>query len=306
MTSIRSRLFYYYVKYQLAKSRRSNPTLAQRRANADQSGGRLPMPQNLVTEPIFIQGIEAEWLRPALGKSNGIVLYLHGGGYVFGSIKSHRRIAAHLALAAGSDILIFNYRLAPEFPFPAALDDALKVYCALLADYPVMPIALAGDSAGGGLALALALRLREQRMRAPVALALLSPWTDLSLKNASHNTKAGVDPYFPDKSILTKSAASYAADADLRHPLISPQFADLTHIPPTLIHVGDREALLDDACLLHQLLVAQGNDATLKIFHGMWHVWQLFSGIFPEADLSVAELGGYVRKHFIGPDSVDD
>ena len=306
MASIRSRFFYFYVRYQLAKSRSSNPTLEQRRANADQAGGRLPMPKNVVAEPVIVQGIEGEWLRPASGKSNGFVLYLHGGAYVFGSIKSHRRMAAHLAVAAEADTFIFNYRLAPEFPFPAALDDALKVYCALLADHPATPIALAGDSAGAGLALALALTLRDRCVRAPAALALLSPWTDLALENASHHVKAVVDPYFPDKSILAKSAASYTAGQDARHPLISPQYADLARLPATLIHVGDRETLLGDACLLHQRMAEQASVATIKIFHGMWHVWQFFSGIFPEADLSIAELGGFIRKHLIGFGSVED
>ena len=300
MASIRSRLAYRYLKFLLARARQLNPTLEQRRSAADKGSPLLSTPKLITVEEIVMHGIEGEWLRPKSVTGPGIILYFHGGAYVFGSIKSHRRLAAHLASAARLPVFIFNYRLAPEFPFPAALEDAVAIYCAQLTDHPNVPIALAGDSAGAGLALAVALTLRDRRIAGPRALALMSPWTNLVLDNPTHITNAAIDPFFPDPSILTSSAASYAAGRDLHHPLISPQFADLSRLPATLIHVGDRETLLDDARQFYQIMQSQSGDVNLKIFPDMWHVWQIFVGLFPEADLSVAELGEFIQRHLNG------
>ncbi len=292
MASFKSRVCYFLLKRRLAAFRALNLPLPQARTLRDQlARQQLKMPPGLSCEAAQLGGQPGEWLRPA-GAGGGVLLYLHGGGYVQGSLDTHRSLAARLARASAASTYVVGYRLAPEHPFPAALDDALAVYAALQAQAPERRIALAGDSAGGGLALACALRIKALGRVAPVALALMSPWTDLTLSNASHLSQAAVDPYFPTLAVLRGSAAAYVGRGNARDPLISPQFADLSGLPPTLIHVGEREALLDDSRLL-----AQKMGAGLKVYPGMWHVWQAFGGRFREADESTAELGEFLQSH---------
>jgi len=253
------------------------------------------MPSGVSTERVEIRGLQGLWLRPDTQRSGGIVLYLHGGAYVQGSINTSRALAARLALAAQTSTLSLEYRLAPEHPYPAAVDDAFDVYCELLESRPGRPIAITGDSAGGGLSVALALRIRDAGLKPPVALALLSPWTDLTLSNATHNKLAKVDPFFSDTEPLRKAAQAYAQGHDLTIPFISPQFASFENFPPTLIHVGELEALLDDSRVLAKRMSTDGASVELKVYPGMWHVWQVFGGFFREADQSIAELGAFIR-----------
>ncbi len=298
MQSIKSRLFYFVVRHRRSQFRKLQLPLAEARALNEQNSDRMfPMPPGVLTEAVRLDGLPGEWLRPVAKGTNAILLYLHGGAYVGGSIRTHRALAAKLALAAGTATFIFDYRLAPEHPFPAAVDDASAIYTALLSAHPGTPIAVVGDSAGGGLAMALALRIRDRGSLAPSALALLSPWTDLTLGNSTHQTKGSVDPYFPDSTALKLSAKAYSSGRDLKTPLISPQFADLNKLPPTLIHVGELEALLDDSRILAQKMSEQGSSVELKVYSGMWHVWQIFAGRFREADQSVREVGEFLRTH---------
>ncbi len=298
MQSIRSLVFYHLLRRQLSKSRRLNPSIASIRAHGDRSSGK--MPKGVETEAVTIQGLRAEWLRPMDCRPSAILLYLHGGGYVTGSILTHRRLAAKLAVTARAATLILDYRRAPEDPYPAAVEDALRCYLALRADRPDARMAVAGDSAGGGLALALGLRLRDAGLEPPVAMALLSPWTDLTLSNKTHQTHAAVDPFFPDKSGLHGAAALYAGSHDLKDPCISPQFANLAGLAPTLIHVGGLEALLDDSRILARRMAEDGTSVSIKAFDDMWHVWQAFAGLFPEADQSVKEIGAFLGRHLSG------
>lgn len=297
MQSLRSRVFYHLTRRALAKSRALKLSIPQGRLAREQQSQRvLRMPPGLRAERCTVAGVSAEWLRPQGAGEDGLVLYLHGGAYVFGSTITHRGIAAALAAAANQAVLNIDYRLAPENPHPAGLDDALAVYRALTRMHPGQAIAVAGDSAGGGLALALALRARDEGLRAPSALALMSPWTDLTLGQPSHASKARVDPYFPDSALLKGAAAAYAAGTPLNDPLVSPLFADLSRLPAMMIHVGELEALLDDSTMLAQRIRAQGGAVTLRVFPRMWHVWQLLTGRMPEADESLAELGAFVRQ----------
>ncbi|MEK0417725.1 MAG: hypothetical protein RI949_1731 [Pseudomonadota bacterium] len=296
MSSIRSRIWYHLIRRKLAQQRALKLPLEQARANGDRNSARMfKIPAGISTQAADIDGLNGEWLRPEGSKPAGLLLYLHGGAYVQGSVKTHRALAARLALASQASAFIVDYRLAPEHPFPAAVDDALVVYKALRRAYPGEPIALAGDSAGGGLTVATALRIRDEAVPAPVALALLSPWTDLTLGNPSHLSKAKVDPYFPDSSLLSLAAKAYAWGRDPRTPQISPQFADLGGLPPTLIHVGEREALLDDSLILAEKMTAAGSQAQLDLYPDMWHVWQVFAGRFPEADRSIAAIGAFLK-----------
>lgn len=297
MQSLRSRVYYHLTRRALAKSRALKLPIAQGRLAREQQSLRvLRMPPGLRAERCTVAGVSGEWLRPQRADEDGVVLYLHGGAYVYGSTITHRGLASALAAAAGQAVLNIDYRLAPEHPFPAGLEDALAVYRALTQMHPGRAIAVAGDSAGGGLALALALRARDEGLRPPSALALMSPWTDLTLSHPSHASKARVDPYFPDSALLQGAAAVYAAGTPLDDSLVSPLFADLARLPPTMIHVGELEALLDDSTVLAQKIGAEGGAVTLRVFPRMWHVWQLLTGRMPEADASLAELGAFVRR----------
>lgn len=298
MQSIKSRIFYYMAKRQLAALRRQNLPIVEFRLAREAAATKLfKLPPDVTLESTQIAGCAAEWLRPTKPVGAGVVLYLHGGAYVSGSCITHRSIAARIAMASGHATLNFNYRLAPEHPFPAGLDDALAVYLAL-SDGGQTPICLAGDSAGGGLALALVQRLREQQMTMPLGLALMSPWTDLALTSETHQTKASVDPFFPTPERLIASSRQYAADTSLTHPLVSPHYADLSKLPPMLIHVGTHETLLGESRWLAEKVRQQGGVANLKVWRGMWHVWQAFGGMMREADESIAELGEFLRQEF--------
>lgn len=298
MQSLKSRLLYQVVKYQLAKLAARNLPLPEYRLARDAAATRFfRMPVDVKVEATGFGGYRGEWLRPELQAGQGVVLYLHGGAYTGGSCTTHRALAARLASASKHRVFNLDYRLAPESPFPAALDDALGAYRQLRSAYPGAPVAISGDSAGAGLALSLAINLRDQGLEPPAALALMSPWTDLTLSNQTHSTKAPVDPYFPSTERLAVAARHYAGDTPLHHPLVSPHYAEFHDLPPSLIHVGDLEALLDDSLILADRMKAQGSTVALKVFPGMWHVWQTLGGRMPEADQSVRELGSFLCAH---------
>jgi monoterpene epsilon-lactone hydrolase len=301
MQSLKSRFFYYIIKRKLAQMRALNLPLPESRALQERTAPTtFKMPLGVSTEHVEIRGVQGMWLRPDAHRNNGIVLYLHGGAYVQGSINTSRALAARLALTSGTSTLSLEYRLAPEHPYPAAVDDVFAVYCELINSHPGRPIAITGDSAGGGLGVALALRIRDAGIRSPVALALMSPWSDLTLGNATHIALAKVDPFFQDKALLSKAALAYGSSHDLKSPFISPQFASFENFPPTLIHAGSLEALLDDSRILAQKIIQHGASAELKIFPGMWHVWQVFGGMFKEADQSLSEIGAFLNARLKG------
>jgi acetyl esterase/lipase len=297
MQSLKSYFFYHVLKRRLAQIRALNLSLTESRVMQQKIASKaFRMPLGISTEEVEIRGLKALWIRPKQQRSRGIVLYLHGGAYIQGSIQTSKALAAKLALACSASTLCLEYRLAPEHPYPAALDDAAQAYEELVKSHPGTPIALTGDSAGGGLAVALALRLRDAALPLPVGLALLSPWTDLTLGNATHVSKASEDPFFPNSDQLRKAAEAYAGGHDLKSPFISPQFANFKGMPATLIHVGEREALLDDALVLARQMSASGVHIELQVYPGMWHVWQAFGGRFKEADQSIAGLGHFLNS----------
>jgi acetyl esterase/lipase len=297
MQSIKSWIFYHVVKYRLSKLAQKNYSLPELRKMRDSESPRLfKLPQGLEAREDMVGNCSGAWLTPPGKVGDGCVLYLHGGAYVTGSVITHQGLAGHLAMAANVPTFIFNYRLAPEYPHPAALNDALAVFKGLHDANPGRPIAVAGDSAGGGLALALALALRDQGFQAPAALALMSPWTDLKLSSETHASKQAVDPFFPNPSRLRTSANQYADGQPLNDHSISPLFAELGKMPPTLIHVGGKEVLLDDSIQLAKRMQDQRSEVRIRIFPAMWHVWQVFVGRFKEADESIAELGAFLKS----------
>jgi len=245
-------------------------------------------------ERVNAGGVDAEWVCAPGAASDRFVLYLHGGGYVIGSVKTHRDLMARLSRAAKSRVLGLNYRLAPEHPFPAAVDDAVAGYKWLLAQ-GAKPgrIAVAGDSAGGGLTAATLVAIRDAKLPTPAAGALLSPWVDLEGIGESMTTRAKIDPVV-QKEGLVGMAAAYLQDQDARTPLAAPLYADLKGLPPLLIQVGDAETLLDDSKRLEARAKAAGVSTKLEVWPEMIHVWQLFASFLPEGQQAIEGIGKFV------------
>jgi len=271
-------------------------TTAERRAQYERAEKVFPTPPDVKVERVNVPAAPAEWLRPPSAVPGRVVLYLHGGGYVIGSPRSHRHLAAAIAGAAGASALLLDYRLAPEHPFPAAVEDASAAYRWLL-DQATAPehIVIAGDSAGGGLTVATVLALREARVPLPAGGVCISPWVDLTCSGASYATKAAADPIVR-RAGVEEMARAYLGATPPRTPLASPLFADLRGLPPLLIHVGSDEVLLDDAVQLAERAKAAGVDATLEIYDRMIHVWHWFLPMLDEAQTAVEAIGQFVRS----------
>jgi acetyl esterase/lipase len=256
---------------------------------------RFAMPPGVETRLVDVAGRQSEWVIP-IGQTKGaVILYLHGGAYTAGSLDTHRTLAAEIARASGIAVLVLGYRLAPEHPFPAGLEDAVRAYDWLLHDQQIAPqrMLLAGDSAGGGLALATALRLRDAQVPLPAGLICLSPWTNLTLTGKSMKTRRKRDPFFPDTLRLQSSARAYAGTHALDHREISPLFGFLQGgFPPLFIQVGDDEILLSDSVDLAETARAAGIAVELEVWPSMWHVWQIFGSQLREA---IARIGAFAR-----------
>jgi epsilon-lactone hydrolase len=230
------------------------------------------------------------------------ILFLHGGGYVAGSPELYRHLLWRFAAAAAARIAAVAYRLAPENPFPAALDDAAAAWRGLLAEGgDRRRMVVMGDSAGGGLALALALRLRDEAERLPAALIAMSPWTDLALTGASLHRNAAADPMM-NVAEVPGLAASYLAGADPRAPYASPLYGDPRGLPPTLIQVGGDEILRDDSVRMATRMRATGCAVALEIWPRMPHVWQAFAPAMPEARRAIVRIGAFVKEHTLDGD----
>ncbi len=226
----------------------------------------------------------------------GVILYLHGGAYALGSINVHREYLSRLAIETRRRVFAINYRLAPEHPFPAALEDSLKAYHWLLSQgYDSSEIAIAGDSAGGGLALSTLVALRDASEPLPACAVVISPWVDLTLSGNSIHQNAQNDPILSPK-ILESFANIYVADNKTHNPLISPLFADLNGLPPLLIHVGTNEILLDDAHRILKKALLAGVKAKLETWEGLFHVFQII-GFIPETELSLKHLSQFIVEH---------
>jgi acetyl esterase/lipase len=268
------------------------PSLADARAAMD--AHPQPVPDGTTVVAVDAGGVPGEWLRRPDGVPGRVVLFLHGGGYVTGSRRSHRRLAAMIGQAGAADVLSIDYRLAPEHPCPAGLDDALAAY-GWLRSQGLADIVLAGDSAGGGLALATALEARHRSLAVPAALVLLAPWLDLTLAGASVTSRAA-DDFMLDAAELRLSAAAYAGALPLDDPRVSPLGADLTGLPPVLVQVGDADLLLDDAVRIAERARGAGVDISLDVAAQMPHVYQAFAGLVPQADAAIARIGEWLEE----------
>lgn len=281
----------------MLRSRPVDPdaTFADLRRGLEDLVAASPIPEGTRCEPVTAGRVPCEWITGAEAESRGTLLYLHGGGYTIGSINTHRALVSRLSSATGLRGLAVDYRLAPEHPFPAAVDDATAAYRWLLGQ-GVSPdrVVVAGDSAGGGLTVATLVALRDAGAPLPAAGVCLSPWVDMEGAGDSMATCAALDPMVQRDGLL-KMAAAYLGEAHPRTPLASPLHADLRELPPLLIHVGTRETLLDDATRLAERARAAGVAAELETWDEMIHVWHAFSPLLPEADQAVARIGEWVR-----------
>jgi epsilon-lactone hydrolase len=282
---------------ELIKSRPADPDASIERRRRSMEKISEHVASDVVCTPVDVAGIHGEWVAAPGAASDRAILYLHGGGYVTGSIVTHRAMVARISRASGARVLIIDYRLAPENPFPAALDDAVKAYHWMLAQ-GLKPgrIAVMGDSAGGGLALATLLKLRDDKAPMPAAGVGISPWTDLEGTGASVRTRAAVDPMVAAGN-LTDSAKSYYGKHNPKDPLISQIHADFHGIPPLLIHVGDAEILLDDSTRVAERAKAAGVKVDLEVWPEMVHVWHVFAKILPEGQQAIDKIGAFVRAH---------
>ena len=249
------------------------------------------------TARVELDGLRTLRAQPKEREPERVVLYLHGGGYCIGSWATQAGLISRISVAADAVVYAPNYRLAPEHPHPAALHDALRAYRWLLErGIAASNMALAGDSAGGGLALATAVAARNEGLPMPGALVLISPWVDLRGDTPSMTTNASIDPMLR-VSWSRQCARQYLNGRDPEDPACSPLFANHRGLPPTLIHVGSDEVILDDSTRLAARCKDSGVDVTLRIFQGMWHEFQIHAGMLREADEAVVEIGEFVKHH---------
>ncbi len=260
---------------------------------------RTPAADGVAYQPAILGGVPGWWCRPAAADDGAAILYLHGGAYVVGSAKAYRHFAGQIAARARAPVFVADYRLAPETPFPAAVDDAEAAYRAL-ADTGASRLAVAGDSAGGGLALVVVARMkgaaREGLAPRPLATVALSPWTDLALTGESIMTRAGHDPLLT-VGALQAARERYLGRRDPRDPLASPLYGDLAGLPPTLLHVGEDEILLDDARRYAERLEAVGSPGELHVWKGMLHVFPTSLALLRAAREATDHIGAFLRRH---------
>ncbi|NMY51680.1 alpha/beta hydrolase [Pseudomonas sp. WS 5011] len=269
------------------------------RQSLDLNSRRFKNAEGVHIKPTVAGASPAEWLIPEGEQANEAVLYLHGGAYVSGSLESHRSLASNIAKSSKVRVLLVEYRLAPEHPYPAAIDDATKAFEWIQAEHsiPADRIIIIGDSAGGGLTLATAMRLRDTSKRLPCSLICLSPWTDLSLSGESIKTMLKKDPFFSNTDFVAQAALDYAGSMSLESAEISPLFGSLKGLPPIFIQVGSDEILLSDSLRLANLARISGVDVQVKVWRGMWHVWQSFGNWMPESRDAIAEVGYIIQKN---------
>ena len=253
--------------------------------------------KSVKTESFFINGIEAQWLLPLYHNKKHIIMYVHGGGFIAGSIKSHRDLASRIAIASEAKVLIFNYRLAPEHPFPAGLEDVKTIYQWLTNRYKNgYKISIVADSAGAGLALGLLSMLLNSARSLPVCTVLLSPWIDLECKNNSLIENKKKDPLL-NHDALKRTVRLYTDHDNLSNSLISPVNNNFSGISPLLIQTGENEVLIDDSKILAQKLEQANAVVQLDIWKEMFHVWHYFAKYLPEGREAIKEIGNFIKKH---------
>ena len=274
----------------------SDPTIEEIRAGWEKFTASFVPAADISFKPAVARGVTAEWVTTPDSDSSRVVLYFHGGGYTIGSIASYRSFTGRLARATRARLLSIGYRLAPEHPFPAALDDAVSSYRWLL-DQGIPPgrIAVVGDSAGGGLALSLAIAIRDAGGPPAATIVAIGPSTDLAKEGASVKERAHLDPIVNLESSMAHALRYVGTQGNLKHPLASPLYSDLHGLPPLLIMVGTHEALFDDSTRFAAKAEAAGVEVQLDIWEEMIHVWPVFADILPEGRQAIDKIGDYIR-----------
>jgi acetyl esterase/lipase len=277
----------------------AEPDFAEMRRGMDKRAA--PAPDDVTVTEVDAGGVPGEWVQAPGADAARRLLYLHGGGYVMGSPASHRKLASDISRASGCSLLVIDYRMAPEDPFPAAVDDALAALRWVRANGPdgasdAATTFIAGDSAGGGLTLATLVSARDAGDALPQAAVTLSAWADLAATGASIQTRDEADPMISGDA-LTPMASSYAGDAPVDHPLVSPLYADLAGLPPLLMQVGDAEVLLDDTTRVAERAKAAGVDVTVEIEPDAFHVYQAMAAMIPEGRAAIERIGAFIRAH---------
>jgi acetyl esterase/lipase len=268
------------------------------REGLDQLGAMVKLPKDVKCETVDAGGVPAVWISIPDVINDHVILYLHGGGYIAGSIKTHQDLAARLSRVSKARVLLIDYRLAPEHPFPAAIEDATTAYRWLVSNEGIIPnnMIIGGDSAGGGLTIVTLVKLRDDGDILPAAAVCLSPWTDLAVTGESIKTNADIDPFIPAESVEL-IAKLYYGDEDAKNPLVSPLYANLQGLPPLFIQVGTREVLLDDSLRLADRAKAVGVEVQLEIWKDMIHVFALFAPWAPEGQQGIEQIGEFIQKH---------
>jgi acetyl esterase/lipase len=280
-----------------AANRRGAPlSIEEQRASFEEYFTAVPLADGCIVQAISSPGPAGETIVPNDATPSCALLYFHGGGFFFGSLQSHRHLVSRLAVAAGITAVSIDYRLAPEHPFPAALEDALAAYRWLLAQgFPANRIVLAGDSAGGNLAAAAVLKIRDDGLPNPGGLYLISAWLDLTLSGDSYEVKASQDPILARES-MREVVQLYLGQADSRNPYASPVNADLSGIPPLMIQIGADEVLLSESLAFAQQGALHGAGVRLHVWPEMVHAWPLFHTVLPQGSRAIAEAGLWIRE----------
>lgn len=306
MPSLKSRLFLFVLRHshllRFRLKRRAHfdwdTPIADFRAQVETTPGLFGrLPDQIEVTPVTIDTIYAEWIRPTQGAKDTVILYFHGGGYVSGTCQAHRTHVAKVVQGSGIGALLFAYRLAPEHPFPAAVEDSVAAYRWLLTQ-GISParISFMGDSAGGGLCLATLLALKDQGIALPAAAVALSPWTDLKCTGESYRTKLAADPLTPTES-WTVFSHYYVQDSDPGNPWISPLYGALDGLPPLLIYVGENEVLYDDSTRFATKAEDAGVAVTLRVGEGLFHCYPICAPLFPEATQAMEEISTFIQTH---------
>lgn len=288
---------------ELLRERRLPPDtpVAEQRAGMEEAVAKTPLADGVEVTTGELAGRPVEWFTPADRRGDGVVMHFHGGGYVIGSLVTIRAMASYFAAAAGVRVVTLDYRLAPEHPYPAAVDDAVAAYVELVGEHGISPddLALSGDSAGGGLVLATLHALRDQGHPLPAAGVCISPWADLTLPAGSIDTNADRDPQVT-RAALTIMADQYLGGADATAPGPSPRFADYAGLPPLLIQVGEAEGLLDDSRVVADRARDAGVDVTLEVWPDMIHVWHAFAPRLPAAMDGWQRIAEWLNEQWAG------
>ena len=270
--------------------------IADLREEYDRAVEIFPLPDGVACEPGTLGGVPGEWLRPEGADPTRALLYFHGGGYVLGSTRSHRHMVAALAAGAGVHAFSADYRLAPEHPFPAAVEDGTAAWQGLLESGidPACAV-IGGDSAGGGLTVAALVKARDDGLAMPAGGLCISPWTDMTMEAGSYTTKAETDPMVKKPQISRWAGEYLGADTDRRHPWASPLYADLEGLPPLLVQVGSEEVLLDDSVSLAEAARRAGVEVQLSVADEMIHVWHWFDRLLDRAKEGIDEATAFIR-----------